>query len=294
MLGVLLTILKIIGLILLAILCLILLLGILILFVPIKYKAVGEYKNKKPDILLNVSYLLHILSISFTFKDKKAEFYIKIFGIKLKKKKPGTKKTKQKSTDAISVEESNIKTDAHKTDETGSVTDVVEEKNPDNENKSSTKEKSANDINEAEDTESNEENEANKTSFKDKISNVKKESEFYIKLIKSDYFKNTFNVIKHRIGRILKSILPKRGRINLWLGFENAGTTGEIVGVYKALYDYIGHVVKLNSYYDRECTDVDFNIKGRIYLFIILFHGLCILLNRNVLKILKMLKKHKK
>lgn len=273
MLGVLLTILKIIGLILLALLCLVLLLILIVLFVPIKYKAVGEYKDKKPDILLNVSYLLHIVSVSFTFKDKKPEFYIKIFGIRLKKK---NKKKKTDSNPQSNDECPKSSNDLENNKSSQTIDDSI-----------STDEKPVTNSTEEKETES-------KTSIKDKISKSKSDLDFYINLIKSDYFKNTFSVIKHRIGKILKSILPKRGRINLWLGFENAGTTGEIVGIYKALYAYIGHVVKLNSYYDRECTDVDFNIKGRIYIFIIAYHGLCILLNRNVLKILKMLKKRKK
>lgn len=305
MLGVLLTILKIIGLILLAFLCLVLLLILIILFVPIKYKAVGEYKEKKPDILLNVSYFLHIVSVSFTFKDKKPEFYIKIFGFKLKKKKKIKKDDTNLQTNVEDAQTSNNTENNNKSKDVddnvstnaepvSNSSDVNETTAEDNTAKTSSNETSTNDSKDEIDNSTEENETETKVSIKEKISKTKNDIDFYINLIKSDYFKNTFYVIKHRIGKILKSILPKRGRINLWLGFENAGTTGEIVGIYKALYSYIGHVVKLNSYYDRECTDVDFNIKGRIYIFIIAFHGLCILLNRNVLKILKMLKKRKK
>jgi len=304
MLSVLLTVLKIIGLVLLALLCILLALFLLILFVPIKYKAVGEYKDKKPDILLNVSYLLHIVSVSFTFKDKKPEFYVKIFGFRLKKKKVNQNKSKnnkeisnseQTNKEVISKKEVNLlKEDNSQKEVILSKKDISEKVDSSDEDTSVKEDNIAKEDISSENNTTAENNETKKISFKDKLSNTKKDAEFYINLIKSDYFKNTFAVIRHRVGKILKSILPKRGKINLWLGFENAGTTGEIVGIYKALYAYIGHVVKLNSYYDRECTDVDFNIKGRIYIFILAFHGLCILLNKNVLKILRILKKRKK
>lgn len=272
MLVIILNILKIIGFILLAIIGLVFLLLFIVLFVPIRYKAVGEYKNKKPDILLNASFLLHILSVSFIFKENKPVFCIKVFGIKLKKKK-----SRPKSADHTAG-----------SDFADSNNDEINSANVDNDSKSNSDEANSDKANNKENSANNtDDNLHKKNSLKDKLT-------FYYGILKSDSFKAALGICKDRIGKIIKSILPKRGRINMWLGFENAGTTGEIVGYYKALYSYIGHVVKLYSFYDRECTDIDFNIKGRIYTFVIIYHLICILLNKNIRIIIKKVKRNKK
>jgi len=248
MLVIILNILKILGIILLAFIAIIISLLLIVLFVPIRYKAQGEYKEKKADILLNASFLFHIISVSFSYKENKSLFSIKLLGFNLKKKRKQTSQNTSKTQNES---------------ETPSDTSVNN------------------------DASNNENNEIHKKSLKETLC-------FYLNLLKSDAFKSTLVICKTRIGKILKSILPKKGKINIWLGFENAGTTGEIVGYYKALYAYIGHVVKLYSYYDRQCTEADFKIKGRICTVYVLYNMICILLNKNVRRLLKVLKNRNK
>ena len=82
-----LSVLKIIGIVLLCILCLVLLILCAVLFVPIRYRAVG---NKETDEELYIravlSYLLHLISAQLIYNDGKLIMYIKILGIVLKKK----------------------------------------------------------------------------------------------------------------------------------------------------------------------------------------------------------------
>ena len=76
---ILLTILKVIGIIIAAIAALVLILLALVLFVPVRYSAKASY-DRKPDISVRISYLLHILSVRFDLHDGNNEFIIKIFG----------------------------------------------------------------------------------------------------------------------------------------------------------------------------------------------------------------------
>ena len=64
MIHILLTILKIIGIILLVIIGLILAILLCVLFVPVRYKAKIDYQEGKPDISVNVSYFLHAISVN--------------------------------------------------------------------------------------------------------------------------------------------------------------------------------------------------------------------------------------
>ena len=86
MISVLLMILKILGLIILWTLIIVLALLLFILISPIRYRGRADFHGKVL-VQAKVSWLLHILSISFDWKDKNSDLVIKIFGIPLKSKK---------------------------------------------------------------------------------------------------------------------------------------------------------------------------------------------------------------
>lgn len=104
MLSVILTILKILGIILLVIIGLLLTVTLIVLFVPIRYQSEGEFKKLeegfKDNISIRVTWILRILSVSFKLTDKTPELVIKIFGKRLsfgqKKNKDGEKDKKDK------------------------------------------------------------------------------------------------------------------------------------------------------------------------------------------------------
>lgn len=85
MLHILLTILKIIGIVLLVIVGLILLILACVLFVPIRYGAFircNESNGKDLSAKVKVTYLLHIISLSVFYKEKKIDTELRICGFK--------------------------------------------------------------------------------------------------------------------------------------------------------------------------------------------------------------------
>ena len=98
MLSVILTILKIIGIILLVIIGLLLTVALTVLFVPIRYTSNGDFKRLnegfKDNVSIRATWMFHILSVSYKLVDAKSEFVVKIFGRRLTR---GTKKTKTNS-----------------------------------------------------------------------------------------------------------------------------------------------------------------------------------------------------
>lgn len=98
MFGILLTILKIIGIILLVLLGLILTVVAVILLVPIRYRGKGAYEEKALSGSVNITWLLHLLSIDISFPSEKAALSVRLFGktIYPKTEKPSEEK-KQKS-----------------------------------------------------------------------------------------------------------------------------------------------------------------------------------------------------
>lgn len=103
MVSILLTVLKIIGIIILVILGLILFLLLLILFVPVRYYGNGSYQEDFFAAKLRASWLLHLISVRGELQKEQAlHIYMKIFGItvydNLKADDTKTRHKKSKST----------------------------------------------------------------------------------------------------------------------------------------------------------------------------------------------------
>ena len=101
MLGIFLTVLKIIGLVLLGILALLLLLLLIILFSPVRY---GAHATKEEDILVTatVKWLLGIFKADLLYDGKSLYSSARIFGRNLKKK-TGTSENDEKADDVPSA-----------------------------------------------------------------------------------------------------------------------------------------------------------------------------------------------
>lgn len=88
-----LTILKIIGIILLVILAVLLLLLLAVLFVPLRYRVHGRMETKKePEADGTMTWLLHLLRADLTYRDREGVAVIRVCGFRLKTFRFGEKK----------------------------------------------------------------------------------------------------------------------------------------------------------------------------------------------------------
>ncbi|MBR5357056.1 MAG: hypothetical protein IK121_09080, partial [Lachnospiraceae bacterium] len=110
--AVVLTILKIIGIVLLCVITLALFLIALVLFVPIRYRISAKRSDAKSDPTAGIraTYLLHILCAGFVY-DKETDRYVKVFGIRLKKKDKDKSSDKEKKHKKRNKEEKHDKED---------------------------------------------------------------------------------------------------------------------------------------------------------------------------------------
>lgn len=103
--GIVLTILAIIGKVLLIILCVILILLALLLFVPFQYRLSGEKDSEDTTGMAEITWLFRAIGFTFTFNRNKKESWqksteLKVFGIspgKIKKERAEKKKNKKKA-----------------------------------------------------------------------------------------------------------------------------------------------------------------------------------------------------
>ena len=77
------TILKVIGIILLVVLALILAVVLCVLFVPVKYRAVGSFDNTDMRVKAHVSWLLHLFALHIEYA-READGYIRLIFVKKK------------------------------------------------------------------------------------------------------------------------------------------------------------------------------------------------------------------
>ena len=314
-----LTVLKIIGIVLLVILAVVLVLLLLVLFAPIFYRIDANVPETELDngfdmekvyAKISFSWLLFVIRGGIEFPKNK-EFTLRVFGIKIlpKKEKPEKedkdkkeeKETSEKAEDKEEAKDSEEKTaDGNPTEElTATENDSAEE---------STDTDTAQEDNEAEDEEP-------KTfldvlwNIIDKIDNILKtplnvfEKIQYtisrvcgkIDMIKStlenDIFKRAFELVKKKLIRIIRMILPDKCDISLLLGTGDPAQTAEIMGAYGALYPYLYRKIRFQPDFERKVVMTDAHLRGHITVFTIVYSAAVCYFNKDVKKTIKRFKK---
>lgn len=309
MLSVVLTIFKFIGITILILLAILLLVICLILFVPIRYHAMGFYKDTY-RIQAKINWLLHIVSFVLLYeKDSPFQMKLRIFGIpiydnlhprenRLKKRKKDSSKSlqpdfeeteesfsyeendrpREKETPEISassIQEESSNTSARYTEK--------EEKVPEMQKKNR-KIKILQNI---------------KASFAEVIrffknikytfykicATIKRRKDnitYYVELLQKDSTKAAFLACKKQLLRIFKNLKPQKFQVNLHIGMEDPAAMGDILGVWGMLYPiHEGHI-DICPDFEQPVLEGDFYCKGRVTVCIYLWTVMIILFDKNM------------
>ncbi|WP_022767018.1 hypothetical protein [Butyrivibrio sp. NC2007] len=313
-----LTVLKIIGIVLLVILAVILLLLLLVLFAPIFYRIDANVPETELDngfdmekVFAKVSFhwLLFVIRGGIEFPKNK-EFTLRVFGIKIlpKKEKP-EKESKKKDKDKDKEKDTDEKPLEDMTSEEKKEEEKPENVKPSEEVTDSVASETGSDL------EMKTEDEEPKSfldvlwNIIDKIDNILKtplnvfEKIRYtisrvcdkIEMIKStlenDIFKRAFALVKKKLIKIIKMILPDKYDIDLMLGTRDPAQTAEIMAGYGALYPYLYKKVRFEPDFERKVIMTDAHIKGHITLFTIVYSAAVCYFNKDVKKTIKRFKK---
>lgn len=293
MISVLLTLLKIIGIVLLSLLGLFLVLLLIILFVPVRYRLKGYYKD---EFVCHgkITWLLHMVSVSIDY-DKEAVTAVKILGIdissflnKKKEKSPqtsdnesaNTKETHIPSTDNLKPEKSSAETSGN---EKSTEEPVKTEANSETDN----------------DTSKSRSLYAKIQDFfkriKEKILSLyhkiceiihniktKKDSlERYIRILQREEVKNSFSLCKKRIFKMIGHVLPKKMKIHAHIGMEDPAATGYILAAYSVFPEKKKRQIILKADFEKVIMEGDFIIKGSLHAYKYLYHILSVIVNKD-------------
>ena len=268
-LAILLTILKVTGIVLLCIIGLVLLVLLIVLFVPIRYKADGFYKDSDYNVKAKASWLLHVVTVSFDLKASK-EPVIKVFGIKLKGKKKKDEEegeTAEETTEDV-TKEAKVETKEEAVEE-------IKEESTDEQFSEETATDEEDKRSEKKDKRSKDKKEFKSESVYDKIKG-------YVDIIKSDEFKESFALVKKQFCRLLKAILPRKWEINASLGFEDPSLTGYVCAVSGAMYMWFRKHIHIVGDFDEEKIDAKAYFKGRIYIVVLVYVFLRVWFNKKI------------
>ncbi len=298
MLSVLLTILKIVGIILLVLLSALILIVVLVLFVPVRYKITGYGKDSAETpihVHIKFTWMLHIVRGFFIYPEAayiKIKFlFFTVFDSSAEKKEPAPKvrkKTKVAEQDSIKVEAvkaESLKEEPETEMPMPEAQQVKEEIPPHKKEKKSWK-----------------------TPFvkiwhiiknigytiREICAKIKKavlNIRYYIEIIKSEEFQKAFSLCSKQLGRIYRNVKPTKLKANITVGTEDPAVTGQILEVYSILYPLIGNNVFIFPDFEHSVIEGDFYIKGRVSVYVLLWAAWKIYKDRNIRKVLKMLKR---
>lgn len=317
MIAVLLTVLKVIGIILAVVLGTLLLVILAVLFVPVRYNFKAAY-NENFTMNAKASWLLNIFRVLICY-DEEMKTTIKILffnigGDKNKEKKNKEKKNKKEKKD---TKNDNIFTnDNRQENDTAKVlpetVKIMEDDIASNDSKDT---QSMEAVTEATEKEKPDKKKSKIKNVIDKITHIydtiKNRIKKFIKLLKDTYNKvngakekltNKIEEIKSmvndaenrelvsliisQIKRLFKEIKPKKYDINVHFGFQEPDVTGKVLMYIAVFYGITGLNINIKPEFEEKIFEGDCYLKGRVRVITLLLIALKVYKNKRFKQII--------
>lgn len=254
--------------------------------------------QKKEDLYAKgrVSWLLHLLHLTFSYEEGKLQYQIRILGIPLireKKEKKGKeapepeKEEENKPAEVVALErkpeEPEKIEEPKKTEELGKPEEVKKSEEPEKTGKPG----------------KTEETKQEKTQKKGKPKPEKKEKpkkdidiKKIVEEIKVFWQENKPAVQKifRKIRELLKALLPKKLEGTIWFGTGDPCTTGELTGVLAVLYGFYGERLHIYPDFNRAVFETELLVAGKIRLFTFLRICITVVLDKEIGRLIKNIK----
>ena len=305
MLGILLTILKIIGIILLVLIGLILTVVAVILLVPIRYRGEGAREKKVLSGSAKITWLLHILSIDVSYSSGSSGgmlFSVRLFGkiiypkaekpLKEKKEKTAKPQPKKNETPKPQVLLPALPEPQKEAD---SDTKQAESKEPQESQKQQ----------ETQDTKTSkprrdpvafikskfEEVKKKLLAIKDKfhatkakLQKTKNKLEYWRNLLTSEPMKEAIATLWKRTKGLFRHILPRKLTGRVRFGFDDPSMTGKVLAYLSMLYPFTKDNLVIEPEFETEELILEGNLafRGKIRLGYLVYVALCVVLNKNI------------
>lgn len=273
------TILKVIGIILLVVLALILTALFCVLFVPVKYRAVGSFENTDIRAKAHVSWLFHLFALHIEYADE-TDGYIRLAFVKRKlfddadSDYENDEKAAEASDDDVMDEAAKTETEDKVSENTGDEPKISADENQHIKQQTKLTHQK---------TYKKPHKKSHKKQFKDKSDKIKN----CIYKLKREYSdernKAAFSHLKKELFIILKRICPRRLKLTMVYSTGSPDTTGISLGILACFP--VGYTNRWRITPDFESEKPyakgSFDIKGHVIVISILAATLRILFDKN-------------
>lgn len=273
-----LSILKIIGIVLLCIVGLILIIAILFLACPFKYKIIINSSDDDIDIITDVKWLFGFIHFSFKYVENELEYFLKIIGINLDiDSKPEEEKNDVKSSDEFkidSVESHNRKNAAKhiQNDLKVKVKKKKKEKGNVTKKKLTLKELFVNWLN--------------------KLKILLEKIRAAINFLNNDITKRAIKKLKLIVVKLIKHVFPKKIYGKLTFGFEQPSTTALVYGLFAGWAEQTqNNKLLITPIFEEKYFLADLKIYGRLFAGFVLLYLLQLVLNKDFKKVVKAIRR---
>ena len=286
--SIILSILKIIGIVLLCILGIILLFLLLMLFIPIRYKVMAEGNLndtvKECQLTAKISWLLFWVYGKYAYPSEEGPIVkvgpFTVYGGKEKPKKEKKKNKKKKrekdaATDVETVEED-------KPDESKNVETVFDSTETEKEGtgKRTLKEKII----------------YTRQKIYDKINEIYKKIKYiltniekYLDILKSEEFKDVFKLCKTSFVRMFRMVKPRKVKINGTVGMKSPDQTGYICALIGVISPYFKKQIHVEPDFENFVVNGNVLIKGRMFMIVFMIIAVKAFFNKNIRRLIKMI-----
>lgn len=307
--GILLTILKVLGIILLSILGLLLIIILLFLFVPFVYKIRVKYVGKQLEAEGDVSFLFKLLRARAAYKDElsyeaKAAFFTLISSEKAgRDEEDGKEAHKESKATDVKTEDTSLKTteDGTQVDRKQAVCEQVNEENKAGKKakrKKAKKQKSKKTKKKlnifAKIEEIKEKIETKWTAFKEDFLSLNNKKEAVLKFINAEGTADGIFYLLTQSKILIKMILPKKIKGWLRFGTGDVYTEGQYLTYLCFVYPLYAGKFDIIPEWEEEVIEVDASFSGKIRMFAMLLIGLKLLFSKKVKALLRNFNRCKK
>lgn len=319
--GVVLLILKIIGIILLSVIGLILLLSLLLLFWPFSYRIKAHKDEQNFNAAVRILWLLGLLTATVTY-DGEAKLKVRVLGIPVYKLQiwPTEEKddlqanTADESTDAS--EENNATADDETSeyfDDSYEDSEMLSEEDIDREIEerlADTEEEDAFDklplgkkikafIEKIKELilKLREKCYNIKDSIKQQIDKIKKkykEIKYYYKLLQHPSIKPALSKLWSVAKKMLKHVRPRRLKAVIEYGSGDPASTMKVYGYYCMIYPFYGKKIKFTPDMENKVLYLDASLSGRVQFFRLMWLGWTLFADRNIRRLIRLVRREVK
>lgn len=285
MLHIILLILKFIGFLVLIVIGLLLLGGLLVLLVPIRYQFAGSYYWKVKG-KARFSWLLHILSVTVLYEED-VSVAVRLFGFRIRK----TKKMDEESKKAKEAEEILVQTMEVREPQARSE-DWREKKGISPPQKETKKKERGKRISWFSKLKKKVLRVLSKLKFffkriYDTLNSIKEKKEEIQAWIVNKENKNTVKLIIKQGKKLIRHVFPVKGNGNITFGFEDPYLTGQVLTYASVFYPLCHKRLYLYPVFDRSVFTAEGTFRGRIRIGRILLIGIRLFFDRNFRVLLK-------